>query len=451
MIKFGTDGIRFVYDKEKSLLIIKAVSLSIKNLFPNNKFVIGNDGRNSGEDIEKTFLSSFNESQYERLGIVPSGCVAFIASQGFDYGVMITASHNDYRYNGIKFFDKTGQKISNELEKYIEIVSNKIYQNLTINDTMLLKIDTANSSNVDNESQFVNVNEIYLKQENNKLKQKYCDFIKGLLTNDHIKNKKIIIDCANGGASKIIKNILGNENEYHIINTYVKLNKINYNCGATHTDLLRKVVKANKAYLGIAFDGDADRMVVINKNGKQIDGAVLFGFFAENIELNNQQVVGTVYTNLGVINHLNRYGIKFVNGGVGDKGVINGMNKINSNFGGEPSGHYIFKDNLNTGDGLISFMKLLNLLGYEKIKRIKTFYEISKTINKDDAIFIKDKFFDYKLKELEDKFSNMKIIVRESGTEPIIRINVQCNKKNKAQECALIVEELVQNSLANSI
>lgn len=446
MIKFGTDGIRFIYDNI-SLFVIKAVSKAIKELLKNQRFVIGNDGRNSGEDIEKVFLSSFDTSSYERVGIVPSGCVSYITKTDFDFGVMITASHNDYRYNGIKFFDCKGQKISNQLEAEIEKLANQYYVK-HINDMKnLVTINEVGNYDNENESQFENKKHCQLKLINNKLVQKYCDFIKNLISFDSLKHKKIIIDCANGGASNVIKKILDNENEYHIINTYVKFNKINKFCGATDTKQLRSIVVANKAYLGVAFDGDADRIVVVNKKGEQIDGGELFSYFAKNVILNNQKVVGTVYTNLGVIKNLNNFGIEFINGGVGDKNVIVNMNKYSSNFGGEPSGHYIFKDHLNTGDGLVSFAMLLNFLGYEKIRKVKTYYEVNKSIDKNDFDFIQDKVFDSKISELEKNFKDTKIVVRESGTEPIIRINVQNAKKNKALECALIVEELVGKSL----
>ena len=446
MIKFGTDGIRFIYENI-SLFVIKAVAKAIKELFKNQKFVIGNDGRNSGEDIEKVFLSCFNSSSYERVGIVPSGCVAYLAKTNFDFGVMVTASHNDYRYNGIKFFDSNGQKISNELEIKIEQLANEYYDN------HLSKMQNLNSVNEivgydnDTKSQLLSAKRYDLKLINNELVQKYCDFVKNLINYDSLKHKKIIIDCANGGASNVIKKIFNNENEYHIINTYVKFNKINKFCGATDTKHLQEVVTKNKAFLGVAFDGDADRIVIVNKKGKQVDGGELFSYFAKNVILNNQKVVGTVYTNLGVIKNLNNFGIEFINGGVGDKNVIVNMNKYGSNFGGEPSGHYIFKDYLNTGDGLISFAMLLNFLGYEKIRKVKTYYEVNKRIDKEDFDFIQDKVFDSKINEIKDSYKNTKIVVRESGTEPIIRINVQNAKKNKALECALIVEELVSNSL----
>lgn len=444
MIKFGTDGIRFIYENV-SLIIIKAVGKAIKQIFKNQKFVIGNDGRNSAKDIEKVFLSCFDCSQYERIDIVPSGCVSYLTKTDFDFGVMITASHNDYRYNGIKFFDSKGQKISNELETEIEKVANQYYNEHLDNMKNLISLSEIINYDNDTESQLIKDGD--LKLINNKLVQKYCDFIKSLINYDSLKHKKIIIDCANGGASRVIKKILNNENEYHIINTYVNFNKINKFCGATDTKLLRDVVKANNAYLGIAFDGDADRIVVVNKKGKQVDGGELFTYFAKNVILNNQKVVGTVYTNLGVINDLKNFGIEFINGGVGDKNVAINMTKYESNFGGEPSGHYIFKDYLNTGDGLVSFAMLLNFLGYEKMRKVKTFYEVNKSIDKNDYSFIKDNVFDSKINELENKYKNTKIVVRESGTEPIIRINVQNAKKNKALECALIVEELVSNSL----
>ena len=226
----------------------------------------------------------------------------------------------------------------------------------------------------------------------------------------------------------------------------MKLNKINENCGALHTEILKQVVVANKAYLGIAFDGDADRIVVIDRKGKQIDGGVLLDNFAREY-CNNKSVVGTIYTNLAVVNDLEKNNINFISGGVGDRSVIDKMNKLGAYFGGEPSGHYIFKNLLNTGDGLVSFAMLLNMLGKRKLQKVKLYYDSSLVVQKGDKNFIKNSNYEKEYNDMLLKYQNANIIIRESGTEPVIRINVQMKNKNKAIECSRLAEKVVINNL----
>lgn len=434
---FGTDGIRnranegYITPENVMKLAISVVNYyqSINHQSVNNKFtvVIGKDTRLSGYMLEPSLTAGFVAAgaNVDLLGPIPTPAVAFMTrSLRADLGVVISASHNPYYDNGIKFFNSSGFKISQKDELEIsKIFNSKQTLSSTENMGKARRIDDAAG--------------------------RYVEFVKSSFPKKlSLSGLKIVVDTANGAAYKIAPQIfweLGAE----VIKIGDNPNgiNINQNCGATHTELLQENVLENKADLGIALDGDADRLIVIDELGEVVDGDYLIAAIAkdwkESGKLRGNNIVTTTMTNFAMEEYLNSIGLNLIRSDVGDKYVLQKMLEIGANIGGEKSGHIIPIDFSTTGDGCVS---ALQILAYIKKSGIRTsdirklytpYPQIMKNIPK-----ILD-LNDVKVVDIINKLKVIlkgkgRIIIRKSGTEPITRIMLEAeNEKdiNKAIAC----------------
>lgn len=412
---FGTDGIRGFPNKglfiKKNLTKIGysfGISLKRNNPLITNVF-LSKDTRSSSSFIEENLILGLNQAGINtiRLGVLPTSSLSIFTNKyPYSAGIMVTASHNSFEYNGIKFINSKGEKISNKEEKQIESLFKK--------KKMSLHSKTVNIEYLDSQKEYIL--EIIQKFKNSNLgKNKYC------------------IDVANGASYLVTKEIFKNFNQkFHIISNRPNGMNINKNCGVEHIEKLSRYVISNKLDFGVSIDGDADRVVFVNKKGKLIDGDKIIAFIAENLLDKGETLVTTIMTNNIIEQTLRQREINVERTDVGDKNVYHEMVKVSSNFGGENSGHYIIRQFLNTSDANLTLILLLSILNKKKlsfdfIDKIKLNPSLLKSykINKKKPLksiksvqsFIKN--FNKKYKK------NSYLNIRYSGTENKIRILIQ--------------------------
>ena len=441
---FGTDGVRgkanewYITPENAMKLAVAVVNHyeSIGHKSVNNKFtvVIGKDTRLSGYMLEPALTSGFIAAGADvvLLGPIPTPAVAFMTrSLRADLGVVISASHNPYYDNGIKFFNSQGFKISQDDEIAI---SKRFSEDPKLTSTEFMgkakRLDDAAG--------------------------RYVEFVKSSFPkNLSLSGLKIALDTANGAAYKIAPQVfweLGAE----IIQIGDEPNglNINQNCGATHTELLQETVIENNADIGIALDGDADRLIVVDEKGEVVDGDFLIAAIASSwkasCKLRGNNVVATTMSNLAMEKFLNSIGLNLVRSDVGDKYVIQKMVEIGANIGGEKSGHIIPIDYSSTGDGCISALQILAFLQREnkKTSRIRELYKpypqsmmnIKKILDLTDPK-ISDCILRIKNEILGDEG---RIIVRKSGTEPITRVMIESSSEDDMKSAIEYFQKVVR-------
>ena len=431
---FGTDGFRGIANKNvsafKAYLIGRYLGGYRKERL---KILIARDTRLSGEMLAEALSSGIvsSGSDVVNLGVSTTPSVSYLVSQNnFDFGVMISASHNPFYDNGIKIFNNLGEKISEELELKIE-------QYIDFgNDDLPLPINDAIGR--------------YLSKDN------YLDqYINFLVSKAYpqISSLKILCDCANGSSSAVIEQLIGKLGlDATIINKEPNGTNINDQCGSTHIKNLKEKVLSGNYDIAFAFDGDADRCLAMDRDGNIIDGDAIMFLNALHMrkikKLSRDSVVITVMSNIGLKKAFTNEHINIVSTSVGDKYVQAEMKKNNYSLGGEQSGHIIFLDDLNTGDGLLTMIKILNCIAYEKkdvkelLKPLTIYPQLLKNVvvpNK-DAI-LNHVGFNNCIKKLEEELNdNGRILVRASGTEPLIRVMCEASS---LEICHKICDELV--------
>ena len=406
---FETDGIRRIANTELSPELVYRVAKAGAYVLSKHKteetptILIGRDTRISGTLIESAMTAGFLSygANVKQLGVIPTPVVAFLTKKmNFDASVVISASHNTYESNGIKYFSNLGMKIPDSLEEEIEeVMESEMFKNLVAKND---KIGVAeNAENLVNE---------------------YIEYILGLfknkIKNNYDKNFKVAIDTANGATYKLADEIFTKLGiEHTIINNTPDGVNINRDCGSTHLEGLKKYVKENNFSIGIAYDGDGDRCLAVDENGNEINGdhflAIISNYLKESDKLKNNTVVATVMSNLG----LNRFGkeheICIKQTKVGDRYVLEEMLANNYNIGGEQSGHIIFLDYNPTGDGILTSLMLISILLEKNIKLseatkiIKIYPQVlvnAKVSNDKKYDFDKDESIKSKINKLEEEF-----------------------------------------------
>jgi phosphoglucosamine mutase len=445
---FGTDGIRCLVNHEplsveKTLKIAKTVGFLLKSKKnKNSRVVISKDTRLSGYLYEPLITAGFISMGMEVIlvGPLPTPAVPHLMrTLRADIGVMITASHNTYEYNGLKFFNSDGFKISDKLEKKIEdiVLSKKKYTKI-INS----ELNTGKA--------------IRLKDASGR----YSEFLKSTL-NKHIKVKKlkIVLDCGNGATYEIAPNIFWELGHRVItINNNPNGKNINQSCGAVDVSQLSKKVVNEKADIGFAFDGDGDRLIVVDEKGIEIDGDKIIALFATHlIQLNKTNskfpVITTVMSNLGLEKYLlNKLKIKLKRSSVGDINVIQEMGKFNSILGGEQSGHIILSNFSKTGDGILSALKVIEIISKNNKTASKSF-SLYKSFPQNKVNICYKKISTKNLKFIENlnnekpKDKHMRVLIRKSGTEPLIRLLVEGRDINKVQYYSKYYEKKIRIKL----
>ena len=441
---FGTDGVRgkanegFITPENAMKLAVSVVNhYSAKgHKTVNNKFtvIIGKDTRLSGYMLEPALTSGFIAAGADVVltGPIPTPAVAFMTrSLRADLGVVISASHNPYYDNGIKFFTSDGFKISQNDEIAI---SQKFNEKSKLTSTEFMgkakRLDDATG--------------------------RYVEFVKSSFPKDlGLSGLKIALDTANGAAYKIAPQVfweLGAE----IVQIGDKPDglNINHDCGATHTELLQKTVIENKADIGIALDGDADRLIVVDEKGEIVDGdfliAAIATFWKSLGKLKGENVVATKMSNLAMERYLNSIGLKLERSDVGDKYVIQKMLEIGANIGGEKSGHIIPIDYSSTGDGCISALQILAFLQREqkKTSEIRKLYKPypQLMINVPKIIDLNDVEISHCINRIENEILGKRgrIIVRKSGTEPITRIMIESELESGINSAMTCLKQIVR-------
>ncbi len=443
---FGTDGIRCLVNQEPltaetCLKISKTVAFLLrKKINQNSRVVICKDTRLSGYLYEPLVTAGFISMGMEVIlvGPLPTPAVPLlIKTLRADIGVMITASHNTYEYNGLKFFNKDGYKLSTKIEKLVEnIVSdNKKYSKIyskAYQSGKALRLEDASG--------------------------RYSEFLKNSLSKINNKKKlKIVLDCANGATYNIAPKIFW-ELGHHVFTINDKPNGININskCGALDTRELSKNVLKNKADVGFAFDGDGDRIIVVDDKGNEIDGdkiiALLCKYLIKKSKINKKyDVIITVMSNKGLENYLkNNLKLKIKRTSVGDINVIKEMKKYKSSIGGEQSGHIIFSDFSNAGDGILAALKITEILSSLNLTSSTVFnlYENYDQIKINLKYKTKSKILSNKIDSISKnkKFNNNNIrsLIRLSGTEPLLRILVEGKDKKTVNSLANEIKSLIR-------
>lgn len=443
---FGTDGVRGIANEkltcDLAFKLGQVGAYCLTNAVHKAKILIGRDTRISGDMLESAMIAGICSVGAEAVvaGVIPTAAVAFLTLHyEMDAGVMISASHNTLEYNGIKFFNSNGYKLQDEIEDRIE--------NIILNQSEEIKLPTG-----------IRVGrKVRLK----KADDEYIEHVTSS-TDVSLDGIKIVLDCANGAASRVAPRVferLGAE-VYPIYNDPDGTN-INEFCGSTHPANLSRTVTEIGADVGLAFDGDADRLIAVDSHGNIVDGDTIMAICALNMKkenkLNKNVVVGTVMSNMGLEIGLKKNGITLLKTQVGDRYVLEEMLRNGFNFGGEQSGHIIFLDGNTTGDGIYSGVQLLSVMKKEgrPLSRLSKSIDIlpqvlvnAQVSEEKKHLYMEDPEIASKIRALEKNFDGEgRVLIRTSGTEPLIRVMIEGKNKKYITEQAIKIAKLVEERL----
>lgn len=445
---FGTDGVRGVANKkltcELALKIGRATSLILKKINPRPTVVIGKDTRISSDMLENSLAAGFCSSGVDViiLGVVPTPAVAYLVGKyKADAGVMISASHNPFEYNGIKVFNSKGFKLSDLLEEEIEAI--------VLDDAETIEFPTG--------SELGHIK--YMK----KAVQDYITHVASTVS-ERFDGIKVAIDASNGSASATAYELFWSLGaECFMLSDEPDGSNINDGCGSTDTTRLSKYVVENDLDLGIAFDGDADRCMCVDSEGNLVDGDNLVAIFAvdmkKNQKLRKNTAVVTVMSNFGFFAFAKENDISTFASKVGDRYVLEEMLKSGYNLGGEQSGHIIFLDHATTGDGQLTGVQLLSVIkrtgkNLKELRKVMSSYPQT-TLNikaNDEAKALL--FLDYEVNKIVNEVSEYlgdggRALVRPSGTEPVIRVMVEGKDQEEIQKLAQKIADVIDERLIN--
>ena len=415
---FGTDGIRGIPGESLKEEIVTKIFSSVEKILAPKSVAIILDTRESCEMITEWIVKGFSEEvSITNYGILPSGSMPILLETfNEDLGIIISASHNPSEYNGIKLIDKNGSKLDDDLEIQIESELERVSL-------------PENNAKIKNSTKGYDIYLQYLKNVNDFKFDKF----------------DLIIDAANGSAFKIIEDLLSAKNaKFNIISNNPDGKNINDNCGATFPENLQKNI--SNGQVGISFDGDADRLIMVDENQQVVNGdlllTILSKYLSEKGNLNGDFVVSTVMSNYGFKLAMNDFGFKLIETPVGDKYVAEAMKKNNAKLGGEQSGHIILGDFLPVGDALLTCLLVLEALDYFDVSiadfRKKylmeypqklTNIELSKSLNDEELEFINQIALEMSIKlDLDGRY-----LIRNSGTEPLLRVLVEARSQESME------------------
>lgn len=438
---FGTDGVRGVANiypmtAEVALQLGRALAYVIKYGPGRHRIVVGKDTRLSGYLLEYAITAGICSMGVDvlLLGPMPTPGIAFIThSMRADAGVVISASHNPYQDNGIKFFKGDGYKLPDEIEAHIEgLLSQREFEEARPTATEIgqaFRVDDARG--------------------------RYISYLKSTFPKElELDGLKIVVDCAHGATYRVAPEVLG-ELGAEIIPIGVRPNGRNINrlCGATHPEGMARLVARYQADLGIAFDGDGDRCIMVDNKGRVVDGDHILAICALDMQrrqtLKRKTVVATVMSNLGLEMALKNYGLKLIRTQVGDRYVLESMLKGGYNLGGEQSGHLVFLNHSTTGDGILTALRLLAVM----LRTQKPLAELARVMEDYPQVLLNLKVKERRelktipqaqkaIQAAEKRLQGWgRLLVRFSGTEPLLRVMVEGDKPTEIKE---IAQELVQ-------
>lgn len=441
---FGTDGIRGTANLELSPeLALRVGCAAVRVLATGNPrpfLVVGRDTRISGTMLESALVAGIcsGGGTVELLGVIPTPAVAFLTAQmGADAGVVISASHNPARDNGIKFFHRSGYKLPDEVEMEIE--------------SLVCAEELAGRPNGD---------AVGCVQSARGAEESYLNHLLSIASPD-LSGVKVVIDCAHGAAYRLAPMLLQRLGaRVEVFGAAPDGLNINRECGSTHTESLQRAVVDAGADLGLAFDGDADRMLAVDERGRLVDGDFIMAICAlhmrDNGTLKGGAIVTTVMTNLGFHRAMRREGIEVRVTRVGDRYVLERMLEEDLNLGGEQSGHIIFGDHATTGDGLLTALKLLEAF----VESGRPLSELSGVMERIPQLLINVKVSDKEavqrspvvaeaLRVWEERLAGEgRLLLRPSGTEPVVRVMVEAMDPGLAEEAARSLAALIEREIS---
>ena len=443
---FGTDGVRGVAGVELTVdLATKigraAASVLIGRGTQKPKVIIGKDTRISCDMLESALAAGFCSVGVDVLlaGVIPTPAIAYLVRlYGCDAGVVISASHNPMEFNGIKIFNGDGYKLPDEVENKIE--------DLIFSEERMPTYATGEK-----------VGRVY---ECNTAEKDYVNYLAST-TNTNLEKLSVAIDCANGAASETAKKLFAALGaKCYFIGAEPDGCNINKNCGSTHLDKLAEFVKENKLHCGIAFDGDADRCLAVDENGDIVDGDKMIAIFAKEMKqsgtLKGNAAVVTVMSNLGFIEHMKENEIETAITKVGDRYVLEEMRDKGYSVGGEQSGHVILLNYNTTGDGQLTAVKLLSVLAEsgQKLSELNGIYAqfpqvlLNVQANEEQKLKYKnDENLQEYIKQENDNLVGGRVLVRVSGTEPLVRVMVEGRSEAEINACAERIVEKIKGSI----
>jgi phosphoglucosamine mutase len=442
---FGTDGIRAVagqppLDYSSVCALGKALVFLLKEEKLEPQVIIGRDTRESGEWLEQALFQGIKAGQGKALtaGIIPTSAVSFLTKKySFSAGIVISASHNPYQDNGIKIFSSQGIKISSAWESKLE----KAFKEAPL---------------------IVNRENISITPQSS-LGQEYMDFLKNRFSPLNLQRRiKIVLDCSNGASSFFASQVFSDLGfEVIAISNSPDGKNINDNCGSLYPQNLAKKVVESKADIGVAYDGDADRAIWVDEKGRILNGDhtlfVLSRFMKEKGLLKSDYVIATTMSNMGLEKALEKLDLKLLRTQVGDKYVLEEMMKLKANLGGEQSGHTIFLDDCPTGDGILTSLKMLEVMVVQNLPLSKLVEELEEfpQILLNVPVGKKIDFNQFPeiinaKEEIKKRLGDSgRLNVRYSGTEPLARVMIEGQDKGKIEDYARQIADVISKHLGN--
>lgn len=444
---FGTDGVRGIANTELTCDLTyklgRAGGYVLAQGKEKVKVIVGKDTRISGDMLEASLISGLMSVGCDviTVGVVPTPAVAYLIKKyDADCGVVISASHNPVEYNGIKFFNEDGYKLDDEVELNIE---NYI-------------------DNIEKVDYYPVGQKVGKKIHMHDAQRDYIDYLKSIINVD-FKGLKVVLDCANGAAYKVAPIVFDELGASVItINSEPNGNNINDKCGSTHPQKLQEAVLKHKADLGLAYDGDADRLIAVNEAGNIVDGdhiMILSAIYLKKkSKLAQDTLVVTVMSNIGLTIAAKEHGVKLSTTGVGDRYVLEEMKNSGYNLGGEQSGHMIFLDYNTTGDGVLSSLVLAQIVLEEQ----KKLSELAVVMTQYPQVLVnariknenKNRYMEYpQIKSEIERIESLldgcgRVLIRPSGTEPLVRVMLEGKEEGQIKELATNLANLIQEKLS---
>ena len=444
---FGTDGVRGVANKELTCDLAYKLGRAGGYVLTNNEYkvkvVVGKDTRQSGDMLEAALIAGLMSVGCDviTVGVIPTPGVAYLTRKyGAECGVVISASHNPMEDNGIKFFNKDGFKLDDEIElkieEYIDNMEKIAYNPIG--------------------------NEVGVRIHKHTAAQDYVDYLKSIVDTD-LTGLKVVLDCANGAAYKVAPEVFRELGaEVIAMNVTPDGENINHKCGSTHPEGLQKAVVEHNADLGLAYDGDADRLIAVDETGTIVDGdhIMILGavYLKKQNKLANDTLVVTTMSNIGLHVAAKEYGIDLAITDVGDRYVIEEMKKSGHNLGGEQSGHMIFLDYNTTGGGTLSSLIVSKIVKEdgktlsEQSALMTTYPQV--LINVDVRNEVKNKFMENdeirtEIEKLEKLMAGTgRVLIRPSGTQPLVRVMLEGKDEGQIRELAQELADLIKAKLS---
>lgn len=440
---FGNGDVRGIANTELTPHLAFRLGRATGYVYSKNKarpvFIIGKDTRISGDMLEDALSAGFMSTGANviKVGILPTPAVAYLVrAYGADAGVVISASHNSYEYNGIKFYNSEGFKMDDAFEDEVETI-------------LLRDID------VDNHISGARIGKCL--DADDEAENRYAEYLESTVDVD-VKGKKLVIDCANGSAYDVAERVFSDLGaDVTVIGNKPDGTNINEKCGSTHPEKLREEVVKRGAFMGFAFDGDADRLIAVDEKGSLIDGDKIMCICAQMMrergELPGDKIISTVMSNVGFHRYMREHGFNIETTQVGDRYVLDRMLLEGASFGGEQSGHIIFLNHATTGDGILSGLQLLQAVimsgksASEAGDEVTIYPQVLKNAMvkiENKSKFVKDPEIVAAISEVEQELGeDGRVLIRPSSTEPIVRVMIEGKElediTSKAQKLARLI------------